>query len=124
MNKLVNNLNVRDYECVEDIIGELLQDQHGIIELYFESLERGVEYIVGSINIVKLGNRPNTLKHKHDNEWTEDIEVSESYRDATYYELKAMNKLCENVLRGTWSEPYNLEQSLKLVSEGDVINES
>lgn len=123
MNKKVENLSVHDYDEVEDMIGELLQEQFGIIAHSSESLEKNVEYIVGTINIVKLGDAPNTLKHRHRKGeewvWSADIKMSESYEWATYYELEKFQSLCANTLSGTWSETYNFEEALK--READYI---
>jgi hypothetical protein len=113
MEKLVENLNVRDYDEVEDIIFELLQEHYGIERYSFEYLEKDVEYVVGAINIVKLGDIPNTLKHRnHNNEWSDDIAITESYEYATYYRLDKLNELCKNVLSGSWSETYNFRKIL------------
>lgn len=116
MNKLVENLSVNDYGEVEDILYELLQEHYEIEGFNFDSLEKDIEYVTGTINIVKLGNKPNTLKHKqYVNEqwtWSNDVEVSESYEFATYYILDKLNDVCKNVLTGSWSETYNFNRIL------------
>lgn len=114
MKKLVKNLNVRNYDEVEDLIFELLQEHYGIERHSFDCLEPNIEYVVGTINIVKLGDNPNTLKHlHHDNQWSNDVPVTESYEYAEYYRLDKMNELCKNTLSGSWSETYNFERILK-----------
>lgn len=115
MEKLVDNLNVKDYDEVEDILFELLADKYGIIGYSFDYLERDVEYVVGTINIVKLGEIPNSLKHlsHHKNEWSEDIVVSESYEYATYYRLDKLQELCKNHLSGSWSETYSFNKLME-----------
>lgn len=113
MNKKVENLNVKDYDEVEDILFKLLQEHYGIERYDFESLEKDVEYVAGTINIVKLGEKHSTLKHKqHNDVWSDDIAITESYEYATYYRLDKLNELCTNVLTGTWSETYNFNRIL------------
>lgn len=119
MEKLVENLSVHDYDEVEDMIGELLSGHFGIQAYSFDYLEKGVEYVVGTINIVKLGETPSSLSHSHRQKdgtraWTDDIKVTESYEYATYYRLDKFNELCKNTLSGSWSETYNFN---KLLSE-------
>lgn len=113
MKKLVENLSVRDYDEVEDILFELLQEQYGIERYSFDYLEVDTEYVTGTINIVKLGEKPNTLKHRnHKHEWSDDNPVSESYQYADYYRLDKLNDLCKNVLSGSWSETFNFNRVL------------
>lgn len=112
MKKLVENLNIKDYGEVEDILGELLQEHYGIECYDYESLEKGIEYVAGTINVVKLGSTHETLKHKHDNKWGEDIAITDSYRYATYYRLDMLENLCKNTLSGLWSETYNFNRIL------------
>jgi predicted transcriptional regulator YheO len=113
VNKKVENLSVIDYDEVDDIIGELLQEQFGIVAYSFDNLDRDVEYVAGTINIVKLGEKLDSLKHRYlNNVWTEDIEVTESYRNAIYYKLDKLSGLCKNTLSGTWSETYNFNKIL------------
>lgn len=117
MEKKVENLSVHDYGEVEDLIGELLKEQFGIVAYSFDNLEKGVEYVAGTINIVKLGDNPDSLKHKQPNGeewlWSNDIEVTDSYRYTTYYELEKMNDLCQNTLSGSCSETYHFNEILK-----------
>ena len=117
MEKLVENLSVENYNEVDDMIFELLQEHYGIERYDFESLEKDVEYVVGTINIVKLGEKSNSLKHKHNNRWTDDIEVTESYEFAEYYRLDKLNDLCSSALTGTWSETYNFNKMLNTFEE-------
>ena len=92
MKKLVQGLNIKSYDEVEDILFELLAD----------------------INIVKLGEEENSLKHLyHDNQWSEDITVSESYIYATYYRLDKLNDLINNHLTGSWSETYTFNKLIE-----------
>lgn len=115
MEKLVEDLSVKDYDEVEDIIYELLQVHYGIERYDFESLEKDVEYVAGTINIVKLGDIPYSLKHKRQNgEWSDDISVTDSYRYSTYYRLDKLNDLCKNTLTGLWSETYNFRRVLDM----------
>lgn len=118
MGKLVENLNVKDYDEVEDMLFELLQEHYGIERYSFEYLEKNVEYITGTINIVKLGDKPRSLKHKHHNDvWSDDIDITESYEYAEYYRLDKLNDLCKNVLSGSWSETYNFRRVLESMNE-------
>jgi predicted transcriptional regulator YheO len=120
MEKLVENLSVKDYDEVEDMLFELLQEHYGIERHSFDYLEENVEYIAGTINIVKLGDKPNTLKHRnHKNEWSSDIKVTESYEYATYYRLDKLNNLCKNVLSGSWSETYNFRRVLESFTDAE-----
>lgn len=119
--KLVENLNVKGYDEVEDMLFELLSEHYGIKRYDFESLEKNVEYVVGAINIVKLGDKPNSLKHKQNINgqqlWSKDIEVTESYQYATYYRLDKMTDLCNKNLSGSWSETYNFRRVLDMHKE-------
>ena len=95
----MKGLKIYHYDCVEDIIEEALSTMCGVNIYNYDSLEKDIEYVCGSIAIVKLGDKPNTLKHKHDkNEWSEDVEVSESYEYATYYRCSELDKIVENNL--------------------------
>lgn len=116
MQKKVENLSVHDYNEVDDMIYELLYERYGIERYDFESLEKEVEYVVGTINIVKLGDTSRSLKHKQsiDGEWhwSDDVPVTESYEYATYYVLDKFTDLCQNTLTGSWSETYNFREML------------
>lgn len=112
MKKLVENLSVKDYDEVEDILFELLQEHYSIERYDYESLENGIEYVAGTINIVKLGDTHETLKHKQSGEWSRDIPITDSYRYTTYYRLDKLESLCKNTLTGLWSETYNFNRVL------------
>lgn len=116
MDKKVVNLNVRDYNDVEDMLFELLQETYGVERYSFDYLEKDVEYVVGAINIVKLGDKMGTLKHKqHNDVWSDDIGITESYEYATYYRLDKLSELCKNNLSGSWSETYNFNSILESI---------
>lgn len=91
----MEGLKLEHYDNVEDILLEALEVFCGIKDIYYgvNNLKKDVEYITGSINIVKLGDKPNTLKHKQDGKWSEDVEISESYADAIYYIAEQMQEL-------------------------------
>lgn len=92
-------IKIRDYDCVEDILLEALDTLCGITSINaFEDLEKDVEYVCGAINIVKLGDKPNTLKHKQGDKWSNDVEVSESYANTMYFRVDQMQKLVTNHL--------------------------
>lgn len=92
---------------------ELLQQHFDIEEYCFDHLEKNVEYITGATNIVKLGENPKTLKHNHDNKWSDDVKITDSYKHAIYYRLDKMDNLCKNALSGSWSETYNFNKTLE-----------
>lgn len=121
MKKLVEDLTVHDYFDIEDILSELLREQFGIVSYASHNLEKGTEYITGTINIVKLGDTPSSLKHKQKNDkgwsWSEDIPMTESYEWATFYDLKKFKELCKNTLSGSNSETYNFRETLRRLRE-------
>lgn len=95
----VENLTINHYDCVEDIIEEALSTMCGIDTYNFEGLIPDVEYVCGCICIVKLGDKPNTLKHlDHKQEWSEDVEVSESYEYSVYYKKEDLDRIVKNNL--------------------------
>lgn len=98
----MKGLNMRHYDCVEDIIDEALDTLCGLTDVRcgIDELERDIEYVCGSINIVKLGNKTNTLKHKRDDStWSEDIDQTKSnYMYATYYRADELQNLVEKHL--------------------------
>lgn len=94
----MKNLDCTHYDCVEDILEEALSTLCGIDVYYINGLEKDVEYVVGTINIVKLGDNPNTLKFKQNNKWSEDVTVSASYEYATYFRLDKINELIKKHL--------------------------
>lgn len=94
----MNGIKYYNYDCVEDILEEALETLCGIEIQSFNSLKKDVEYVCGAINIVKLGDTPNTLKHKNKNKWSEDIKISDSYKYAEYYKLSEIEKLVDNHL--------------------------
>lgn len=49
MKKLVENLSVKDYDVVEDILSELLQEHYGIEQYDFGSLEEHSGTLVTSV---------------------------------------------------------------------------
>jgi len=94
-------LTIRHYDEVNDILEEALDTLCGLTDVRYgiDNLEKDVEYVCGTINIVKLGDKPNTLKHKDDGVWSEDIDQSESnYMYATYYRAEQLQNLVENHL--------------------------
>lgn len=124
MKKLVGNLNVRDYSEVNDMIYELLKERYSIECCGLDFLEKDVEYVTGTVNIVKLGDKPNTLKHQQylngECVWTDDVTITESYKYAEYYRLDKMNYLCKSVLSGKWSETYNFNRVLN--GDAEILN--
>lgn len=97
----MKGLKIEDYDCVEDIIVEALDTLCGITDIRegLEELERDVEYVCGAINVVKLGDKPNTLKHKREDGWSEDVDQTDTnYMYATYYRRDQLQKLVENHL--------------------------
>ena len=112
---MTKKLTLLDYDCVQDMIEELLY-LSGIVEYGFENLEGGTVYVVGANNIVKLGEKAGTLKHRYTTEengdfsysYTDDVEATDSYLNATYYELEAMEKLVNEKLTGEYASVYSL----------------
>jgi len=95
----MNGLKVNNYDCVEDIIEEILSTLCGIDSYVIDELQKDVEYVVGSINIVKLGDSKNTLKHLNLNEkWSEDTDISESYMYGIYYRKDVLDKIVQEKL--------------------------
>lgn len=95
----MEGLTINHYDCVEDIIEEALSTLCGIETYCFEQLIPNVEYVCGCICIVKLGEKPNTLKHlDHKNEWSEDVAVAESYEYSTYYSKEDLERVIKNNL--------------------------
>ena len=96
----MKDLRMIDYDDVEDILLEALDTFCGIKNIYYgvDYLERDIEYVTGTINIVKLGDKPNTLKHKHGNKWSEDVNITESYANAIYYKAEELQKLIDSPL--------------------------
>jgi uncharacterized membrane-anchored protein len=97
----MNGLTIEHYENVEDIICEALDALCGITDIRqgIDELEKDVEYACGAINIVKLGDKPNTLKHKHRGVWSEDVDqIGTNYMYATYYRADELQVLVEKHL--------------------------
>lgn len=98
----MKGLRMEHYDDVDDILLEALDILCGITSIRYgvEELEQEVEYVTGAINIVKLGDKPNTLKHRHhtSGKWSDDIEVSESYKNATYFNAEQIQNLISNHL--------------------------
>ena len=97
----MKGLNIRDYDDVEDIILEALDTLCGLSDIRcgIDELEKDVEYVCGTINIVKLGDTSNTLKHKNNGVWSEDIDQTESnYMYSTYYRVDQLQNLVEKHL--------------------------
>lgn len=98
----MKRLKMEHYYSVEDIIIEALDTLYGITDVKesIEELERDVEYVCGAINVVKLGDKPNTLKYKsEDGTWSEDIFEDETfYMYAPYYRKDQLQDLVENKL--------------------------
>lgn len=98
----MKGLNIRHYDVVEDIIEEALETLCGITDVRYciEDLEKDVEYVCGSINIVKRGDKPNSLKHKrNDGTWSDDIDQTNSnYMYCTYYRADELQNLVTNHL--------------------------
>lgn len=97
----MKGLKLEHYDDVNDIILEALDSMCGIKDIYYgvNELSKDVEYVTGTINIVKLGSKPNTLKHKQsDGAWSEDINVSESYANATYFVAEQLQNLVSSPL--------------------------
>lgn len=113
---MTKKLTLRDYDCVRDMIEELLY-LNGITEYGFEGLEGDTVYVVGTNNIVKLGEKAGTLKHRRYStdengellySYTKDIVATDSYLNASYYELEAMEKLVGEKLTGEYASVYSL----------------
>ena len=97
----MNNLKISNYDDVEDIISEALDTLCGITYVRYgiDELEKDIEYVCGTINIVKLGDKPDTLKHKYKGVWGEDVDQSETnYINATYYRADQLQNLVEKYL--------------------------
>lgn len=95
----MKDLNLEHYDDVNDILLEALEVFCGIKDIYYgvDNLEKDVEYITGAINIVKLGDKSNTLKHKQGDIWSEDVEITESYANSTYYIAEQIKKLISSL---------------------------
>ena len=92
----MTGLKLEHYDDVNDILLEALDTMCGVKDIYYgvEELSEDVEYVTGTINVVKLGDKPNTLKHKQsDGTWSDDIVVSESYANATYFTVEQLQNL-------------------------------
>jgi hypothetical protein len=98
----MKGLTIRHYDYVEDIIEEALDTVCGITDIRqgIANLEKDVEYVSGAISIVKLGDKPSTLKHKHtDGTWSEDTKIEgTNYMYATYYRVDQLQNLVEKHL--------------------------
>lgn len=94
----MNGISYKDYDCVEDIIEEILSTICGIEVYNVDNLEKDKTYIIGSINIVKLGNKPKTLKFFQNGKWSEDVEMSQSYEYAFYFDLNIIDKIVKEKL--------------------------
>lgn len=96
----MKDLKIEHYDDVDDILLEALDTLCGItdIRIGIENLEKNIEYVCGTINIVKLGDVEGTLKHKQGNKWSEDIIASDSYKYATYFRKDQLQNLVEQHL--------------------------
>ena len=95
----MKGLNISHYDCVDDIIDEILSEVCGIKTYYgIDNLEPNVEYVCGCCNIVKLGSKPNTLKHKRD-VWSEEYDKTDTnYIYANYYRVDELQKIVTDKL--------------------------
>ncbi|PGB04434.1 hypothetical protein [Bacillus toyonensis] len=90
----MKSVRLHDYDTVEDIVLEFLHRNGVQVYSCYESLEKDVIYVCGTMNIVKVGDQPDTLKHKHhDRNWSGDVAITDSYRYATYYVLDEIQRL-------------------------------
>lgn len=94
----MNGITYKDYDCIEDIIEEILSTICGIAVYNIDNLEKDKLYLTGCINIIKLGDKPNTLKHLQDNKWSDDVEISQSYEYASYFDLDVIDKMVKEKL--------------------------
>ena len=59
---MVGNLKLEHYDCIEDIIEEVLETFCGINTYYLDDIfKNDEEFICGTINIVKRGRNKNSL---------------------------------------------------------------
>ncbi|KMN45645.1 hypothetical protein [Bacillus sp. LK2] len=99
----MKSIRLHDYDTVEDILLEFLYRIGVPVYSCYESLDKEVIYVCGTMNIVKIGDKADTLKHKyHDGNWSENVEITDSYRYATFYVLDEIQRLCATHLIGKW----------------------
>lgn len=100
---------IADYkELLDDIVFEkdirkVLKEKCGIETIIkgINNLQKGIEYVCGTINIVKLGDKYNTLKHKDYSNgiWSNDVDqTGTNYMDAVYYNKNELQNLVEKHL--------------------------
>jgi hypothetical protein len=103
----MDNLTLKHYDCVEDIIAEVLKTLCQINIYNLDNvLESDEEFTCGTINIIKRGKDEKHLIHQYsDNTWHE-AEITESYEYATYYKVSELKNILPKLSRKNYNNDF------------------
>lgn len=99
----MKSIRLHDNDTVEDIALEFLYRIGVPVYSSYEPLDKDVTYACGTMNIVKIGHKTDTLKHTYlDGNWLKNVEITDSYLYATFYVINEIQRLCATHLIGKW----------------------
>jgi len=103
----MKDLKLNDYDCMEDIIEEILDTICNIKTYSIITVQNSdEEFVCGSINIVRKGKNKHCLSHKYSDGTWHEAEISDSYRYAQYYKVSDLENLLPRLSRKNYNNDF------------------